>query len=103
MCVALRRAEFLGDHLVDQILHPGEHRREAYFFGDLLLRLSAVARFICWVSACGEIEKAKQTMRASHSSNGPFGSLVWMKVFGDAARHEFGAPARDLVCAPRSL
>jgi hypothetical protein len=34
------------------------------------------------MKGCGEIEKAKQTMRAIHSSKAFFssGSLVWMKV-----------------------
>jgi hypothetical protein len=34
--------------------------------------LAAVARFICFISAPGETEKAKQTTRASHSSYSSF-------------------------------
>ena len=41
--------------------------------------MSAEARFICLISAWGEIEKAKHTTRDSHSSNSPlsWGPLVW--------------------------
>ena len=43
---------------------------------------SAVARFICETSACGDTEKAKQTSRASQSSKADLssGSFVWTKL-----------------------
>ena len=41
-----------------------------------------MARFICFTAHCGGTEKAKQTMRASHSSKSSLccGSLVWCTV-----------------------
>jgi hypothetical protein len=74
--------EFARQNIVDERLRPGEDRRQALLLGQLLLGLGG-GRLTVWVRAWGEIEKAKQTMRASASSNGPStsGSFVWMKVF----------------------
>ena len=86
--------KFLRDDIVDQAFTQARIGARPSS-SDISFCVSAVARFICCVSACGETEKAKQMMRASHSSNGPLrsGSRVCTKVLATPPGTNFAAPA----------
>src|SRR6185312_3847410 len=63
------RVELGDQQVVDELLHPVLDWRKPSLIA-VCCAVSVVARFICARKACGEIEKAKHTMRASHSSKG---------------------------------